>query len=207
MIRDALGFEQRYTVRVLGDVPGSRTATRFGISRRGPIAPNGMMLEILPESSPPWVGVFEQCADDYPLTGVFGTPSRCRLCVLNQGAGYIVSAYEASDWEAVVVLPVLRVHRVPEKALLLFNGFTDLAAYGSRGLEWVLDTLSVDDLEVSDVTADSISGSARDPLNGERIPFQVDAMTGALEGGSRLARLRRRSDLTRDERGSPHTWT
>jgi hypothetical protein len=122
---------------------------------------------------------------DYPLTGVYAAPSGRHLFVIAEGEGFYVPVDRPDDFTPIPGRPILGLGRVPERPIVVFWGFQDLAAYGPDGMLWWLDHLSTDDLAVERIEADAIQGTIWDPSAREgeddRIPFRIDPSTGELD--------------------------
>lgn len=181
-----LGFAMAYTCRILPEMPKTQTAVLQFFDEPDP-SRLGLLVEVKPSTSPSWIGSFQPCHEDYPLTGVYACPSPEQVCIVNQGAGYLVNVNQPSNWERIHVIPILGVQRVPDRPILLFWDFQDLAAYGPEGLLWRIERLSNDGLTITEVTASAITGISCRPLNRtpyeEEVPFRIDPLTGKTEGG------------------------
>jgi len=90
------------------------------------------------------------------------------------------------DWTPLPFLPILGLGRVPDRPIVIFWGFQDLAAYGPDGMLWCLDHLSTDDLAIERIESDGIHGTLWDPSAREgeedRAAFRIDPWTGRLDG-------------------------
>jgi hypothetical protein len=91
-------------------------------------------------------------------------PDRERLLAVCEGAGYIVCANDPTDWSEAEAIPVRSVLAVESHELVVIGGFTDLAAYGRRGLEWASGRLVWDDLAVDGVFGNSLRARGFNPL-------------------------------------------
>ncbi|MGB9073973.1 MAG: hypothetical protein WCC22_15155 [Terriglobales bacterium] len=93
--------------------------------------------------------------------------------MIASGGGYIVEADKPVVWEKILLIPVLDVRAIPERQILVFADFTNLAAYGTNGLVWRSPRVCWDDLKILNVTHDTIEGAG----DGES-RFAVDVRTG-----------------------------
>jgi hypothetical protein len=103
--------------------------------------------------------------------------------VVSNGQGYVVSARRPEDWLRLETLPIRGVRRIPAKPYVLMWDFQNLDLYGPAGLVWSLEDLSTDDLEITGVTSETITGRAKDPLKERMVDFAVDVGTGRVSGG------------------------
>ena len=91
----------------------------------------GALLGVQPVGAEPWIGMF---ADG----GVFGSgstyavalPDRVSIAVVRNGAAYRVSAQNPYDWAEIAPIVVREPVVLPASDLVLFVGFTHIAAGG-----------------------------------------------------------------------------
>lgn len=194
MLLTTSGFGANYRVdRVSGPVPiGVREFRRpdpvmtpaAGIALR--TTSQHVVLQVTPEGGEQWVGEFWGGVEG--LDGVFATPNADTLCVVVKGQGYWVPVREPTAFDAVRSIPIKRVLLVQTPAVLIFVSYTRLSAYGPQGFIWATEDLSWDGLEILDVAAGTVRGTAWDSPAGRNIPFSVDIATGKAEGGSSPAK-------------------
>jgi hypothetical protein len=170
-------FPRSYEVREVGEFPGTGIFTEPVIYFPPPqTRPEhvGWWLWVSPSNSASWIGVF---AFGYssPLTfsRVIATPHPKRVCVIAKGGGYVVEVDKPAVWEKIPLIPVLDVRAIPERQMLVFADFTNLAAYGPDGLVWRSPRVCWDELKILSVTQDTIEGAG----DGES-RFAVDVRTG-----------------------------
>lgn len=112
-------------------------------------ADTGRLLKVIPHNSTPWLGVF---AGGYPSPPALYFAGSCpdpnRLCVVSNGAGYVVRADAPDDWGKVPVFPVLESRALLDQRILLFLDHTRICAYGPEGLKWRTPRLSSDGLRI-----------------------------------------------------------
>jgi hypothetical protein len=189
-----LGFNANYRVdRVSGAVPiglrdfrrpDSTTTSPSGIVLR--TTSQHVVLQVTPEGGEQWVGDFWGGPEG--LDGVFATPNADTLCVVVKGQGYWVPVREPAAFDVVRSTPIKRVLPVLDAAVLIFVNYTRLSAYSSQGFMWTTEDLSWDGLEILDVAAGTVRGTAWDSPAGRNTPFSVDIATGKAEGGSSPAK-------------------
>lgn len=141
----------------------------------------GLWLKITPSTGKSWIGVFAFGYNSPPaFSRVISALDPNRVCVISNGAAYIVKADEPAVWEQIPTFPVLGVQPIADHQLLIFSDFTRLAAYGSDGLVWRSPRLCWDELKILKVTGDTIEGTGYDPTNSitNESRFAVDIITG-----------------------------
>lgn len=183
------GFEAGYNVERLDSRPQGGVH-EFRRSRHGldagkqvlEMATESLWFKVSPLDSKSWIGGFE-CGPG-GVTGLFATPSRQVLCVVTKGQGYWISVLDPANYEIVRSIPIQDVITVPGERKLVFVDHTRLAAYGPSGFLWLTDDLSWDGLTVTEITADTIRGTAWDSPANREVSFSVDTELGASEGGS-----------------------
>ncbi len=184
MLDADLAFPHSYAVEEFGELPGTGILPFPVVYIPPPKARpehNGLWLKITPETGKSWIGVFAFGYSSPPaFSRVGGTLDPNRMCVVSNGAAYIVKADEPAVWEQVPIVPVLDVRSLPKHRLLVFSDFTRLAAYGINGLAWRSPRVCWDELKILKVTRDTIEGTGYDPTNSisSEMHFVVDVRTG-----------------------------
>lgn len=156
-----------------------RVRTEF-VSRWG--APR--IVRVRPGASPEWVGMFPSGGLG-GVSGVFATPSPQRVCVLVDGAAYMVRVDAPQDGADVAHDQVVQVVSVVEPPLLLLVRFIDIVALGGEGIAWHSPRLAADDLRVGVVDAEGIHCTG-DLLAGDPVSMVVDPSSGQVSAGPRL---------------------
>jgi hypothetical protein len=183
MLEIGLSFPHSYEIQEIGEFPGTGKFRDPVIyfpppaeSRMG-----GLWLQVKPASGKSWIGVFRFGYSSPPaFSRVVSSPDPDRLCVLANGAAYVVKSNDPERWEQIPIIPVLDVRQLPEAGLLVFSDFTHLAAYRNNKLAWPSARVCWDDLKIAKITSEVIEGVGYDPTNSithER-PFSVDLRTG-----------------------------
>jgi len=179
-------FPRRFEYDQLSELPGTPCVPHFyfpGASAEG--GADGVLVMIRPAAGTPWIGTFAFGHNQgRATTRVLTTPNPNVICVVADGAGYLVSASAPRDWQSVRADPVLDVRQVRERSLLVFADFTDLVAYGASGVVWAV-RIGADDLRIVEVSADRIGGTWWNPAAGATVEFVVDPSNGELIGGER----------------------
>jgi hypothetical protein len=182
MVENDLFFAHSYEVEEIGEFPSSG---KFNVPQLFFPVPkdrpehNGLWLRVNPANGRGWIGIFA-FGPSRAFSRVVSTPDPDRVCIVSQGAAYIVKADQPEVWEQIPVAPVLDVRSIPESELLVFSDFVHLAAYGRNGLAWQSPRVCWDDLKIGRITGESIEGTGYDPTNAitHESRFAVDLKTG-----------------------------
>ena len=184
MLEIDLKFAHTYEVEELRDFPGTGKfpfpLLYFPPPKTRP-EHEGVWLKVNPSTGAPWIGVFAFGYQSPPaISRVVSSPDPGRICVISRGGGYFVKADQPAVWEKIPLMPVLDVRSVSESKLIVFSGFTNLAAYGSDGLVWESPRICWDELKIVTVTSDTIEGTGCDPASAtnHESRFIVDLRTG-----------------------------
>jgi hypothetical protein len=184
MLKLDLALPHTYEVQELGELPGSG---KFSVPLiyfpppKGRPEHDGLWLKVKGASGRVWIGIFKFGYQSPPAySRVVSSPAPDSVCVISNGAGYLVKADEPEVWEKIQVSPVLNDRLVPEHGLLVFSDFTSLAAYGSNGLVWRSPRVCWDGLKIVSVGHETIEGIGDDPTNSitHESRFVVDVKTG-----------------------------
>lgn len=183
MLKTDLTFPHSYGIDEPGEYPGSGN---FSIPVLHFPPPNtrpehdGLWLKVTPATGTSWIGVFAFLFDSpHAFSRVVSTPDPTSVCVVSKGAGYIVKADEPDLWEEMPI-EVLGLLSILGHELLIFFGYTGLAAYGRSGVVWQSPRVCWDELRILKVTGDTIEGTGFDPTNSitNESRFVVDIRTG-----------------------------
>ena len=184
MLEIDLSLPHSYEIEEIGDFPGTG---RF----RDPIIyfprpeegreGGGLWLIVKPGNGKSWIGVFAFAYSSPPaFCRVVSPPDPDRLCVIANGAAYVVKSDEPEVWDKIPVDPVLDVRLVAEKGLIVFSDFIRLAAYRRGTVVWRSPRVCWDALKIIRITREAIEGVGYDPTNSitRELPFSVDLETG-----------------------------
>jgi hypothetical protein len=184
MLEFDLAFPYSYEVEELVELPGTG---RFDVPLiyvpppKGRAEHNGLWLRVKANSGKAWIGVFAFGYTSPPaFSRVISSPDPNRMCVISNGAAYIVNANDPEVWEQIPIIPVLEVRPILEHKFLILSDFIRLAAYGSSGLVWRSPRVCWDGLKITKITSDTIEGTGYDPTNSltHESRFAVDLKTG-----------------------------
>ena len=130
-----------------------------------------------------WIGNFQRGFSS--LDDVFAHPDGRHVVVVAGGTAYVVDAESHSlvaqfgvDIEQIILAPANRI-------VLLGNGLW-FEALGPTGMEWRSRRISWDGMRSVSLAGTVVRGEAYAPFgpDGTWYPFEMDAKTGAVIGGS-----------------------
>ena len=145
---------------------------------------NGVIVQVNPEQGKTWIGIFAfgNVSKD-GFSGVYTTPHFNKLCVVSNGAGYIVSSDNPKDWEEVKSIPIIDVRISKAQKLIIFADYTELIAYNDSGVKWKTKRLSWDSLKIIELSNSYIKGEYYDIRSEANEFFEVDLVSGVSKGG------------------------
>lgn len=187
-------FPATYSADIIESIPPGSQVLNFAQS--GTRSAEPVLVEITPHDGNSWVGAFARGHDEEASeTGVWLTPDANRVAVVAAGAGYCLDVRNPAEWQEVPVFPVRIVLPLLEQQLLLFGDFARLAAYDSTGLRWETSNVVWDDLKVTSIGADSITGAGYDAEHDRRVEVSIALDSGEVAGAVRppSGQARRRS--------------
>lgn len=141
------------------------------------------ILAVSPETGDPWVGVFyggDYKAPPAVAGRLIAWPDGRSFCVLYRGGAVVVRADDPQKTYEIDVYPVTGVTVVPERGIVIFADFTNLAAYGGDGLLWRSRRLALDDLRVEGIEGNALLVFGF--FGGSSDRFTVDLATGQASG-------------------------
>jgi hypothetical protein len=177
-VTESLLFPHEYAVEVLGELPGTAERT-FWFKLPWALGSDGLLLSI--ENQSPWVGVFGQGRGD--LSGFWSMPSSNHLLVCAGSVGYVVNATDPADWKPAIFAHIVQVYAAVAQGLLLVADFCHVAAYGSAGVKWKSDRLTLDGVKIESADSTSVTVRAYTPKT-----EQWDVLRLSLENGSVIFR-------------------
>jgi hypothetical protein len=102
------------------------------------------ILEVRPAQGSPWVGVFYGGQYGHPSAAhgrLIGWPDELSFCVVWAGGADVVRSDDpTATYEIDAVHPITGVLSVPDRRMVVFADFTNLAAYGTDGHIWTQNT-------------------------------------------------------------------
>lgn len=141
------------------------------------------IVEVRPWVGTPWVGVFYGGSYSSPpaIPGrLIAWPDRQSFCVVYAGGAVVVRADDPKSTYEIDCFPITDLHVGVATELLLFADFTNLHAYGPKGLLWHSRRLALDELKITAVEGTTIRMWGF--FGGSSGEFTVDARTGDASG-------------------------
>jgi hypothetical protein len=177
-----LNFPHRYVCEALDEIPNGPAPQRYPSDQVA--GQDGVIVRVQPETAEVWVGVFAFGKfGNAGVTRVLSMPNPEELCVVANGAGYVVSATKPDVWETVRTIPIIDVRAIPGAGLVVFANFTEMLAYGEAGVKWRTKRLTWDGLKILAVGDRTLIGEYWDIRAEAMQRFEVDLATGAARGG------------------------
>lgn len=132
-----------------------------------------------------WIGVFQSgYKSPKSFSGLVAMPDPDCLCVIADGAGYLVNTLRPRDWAEVESFPITDVVAAADKNLVVFIDLTTAVAYSGLQKLWKTERLSWDGIEIKEVRGATLVGLALDATRREMVKFEVDLDTGRHRGGA-----------------------
>jgi hypothetical protein len=171
-----LEFPHLYGVEVLKEIPGRGQEVRYFPAARTHGC-DGLLLRVTPIHAAPWSGLFAVQPSGRYKSGVYSCPDANALCVVSNGAGYVLDVRDPDGYQDVPITPVLDVVPGKDAGLLIFANYTDLLAWGLSGRQWLAERVSFDGIRNLQIDVPVIRGLAWSPVEGELL-FALDLTTG-----------------------------
>jgi hypothetical protein len=182
MLQIDFTFPHAYEVEEVRELPGTgklNVPVIFFPQPKSRPEHDGLWLRVSAASGRKWIGVFKFGYSAPPVVSrVVSSPDPNRVCVLSEGAAYLVRADEPEAWERIPATPVLDVRCVLEQGLLILADFTHMAALDRNGLVWQSPRVCWDGLKIVSITSETIEGTGYDPTSSHESRFLVDLKTG-----------------------------
>jgi hypothetical protein len=186
MISEGKPFPASYQVRQLDELPASTEVTE--LCPAGQSGTGGLIFEVDPGDSDSWVGFARPTSirSRNAVTGLFSTPDPGRLCVIIQGAAYLVDVPTRRFVLLSLSDPVTFVTALADVGLLLLATPWRVLAIGRDGLAWQSERLAIDGLRLDETDGSRLVGVA-DPDSPEPREFVIDLLDGSHRGGAAVA--------------------
>lgn len=128
-----------------------------------------------------WSGCFARGLGSF--SAVIRGPTAAHVSVVAGGTAYVVPVTTPAEYTVVALPAVAGVWRVPEREVLLFANFSDVAAHGATGELWVARGLALDGLVIDSFTTTTARGRAEGDEMHEGAPFEISLADGTAQGG------------------------
>ena len=175
-------FPHQYQYEVLSELPGRITSRRYFFPGGRAGGHDGPTLRVIPDGADAWIGTFGFGGFGSGITRVLSMPNVEMLCVIVEGAGYVVDAYNPNVCEEVRAVPIVDARAIPVAGVVVFANYTELVAYGESGMKWRTKRLAWDGLKVIAIRDHTLVGEYWD-LEDRMRPFEVHLLTGVARGG------------------------
>jgi hypothetical protein len=137
-------------------------------------------------SSQPFEPFLATCAlgfaDPLAPTGVWSCPQPTQLCAVAGGYAYLIDTSCPERFEQIAYRPVLAVHAVCDRRLLLFIGSNAILAYDAGGRAWESPRLSDEGVSVTSIEDGLLRGRGWQLATDQETPFTLDLETGLITG-------------------------
>jgi hypothetical protein len=147
---------------------------------------SGAYLRVMPRQGKPWTGFFVLGFEsELVVNSVCSCPDPDTVCAIVGGYSYVVKAADPTHWFRLKQRPVVDVRAVPDLGLLVFVGFTEIAALDAQGVRWSSDRLSWEGISITAIKGEKLLGLGWDAIADQEVPFDLDLLTGKHSGGAR----------------------
>lgn len=183
-----LSFPHRWHAEVLPARPLILPPRHFVYPRNAEEVERGA-LEILvrpdatsKDRSPEAQSFLATCAlgfrDPAVPTGLWSTPKPEEICAVSGGYAYLIDTTAPENFTMIPYRPVLAVHAVLGRGLLLFVGHRSILAWGAAGRAWESEKLSDEGVTITAVDDDVVRGMGWEMRSDRETAFALDIRTG-----------------------------
>ncbi len=116
-------------------------------------------------------------------SGVFACPTADDMLALAGGYAYLVNTLTPAQCHHLPLRPVTQIVAAFDENLLLLAGFHTVVALGAKGLLWETAKLSWEGVKLGEIRVGKLHGEGWNMQTDRDVPFIVDLLTGAHEGG------------------------
>jgi hypothetical protein len=177
-----LCFESNYTVEIIDELGSEERYYYPNGNKIG--GKDGLIVKVLPSNANAWIGVFaygEMTRNG--LLRVYTMPNPNQLCIVSNGAGYIVDTRNPEKWSEVKSIPITDVRCIEKLRMIVFADYTELVSYDETGIKWRTDRLAYDSLKILQVEDDILKGEFWNIRNEANQIFEVNLNDGSQIGG------------------------
>src|SRR5690348_16637351 len=154
-----LEFRGMFEVEVLNELPGQGAELHYFPPARSHGC-DGVLLRVTPAGAASWSGLFAAQPSGRYKTGVYSCPDPNALCVVSNGAGYMLDVRDPEGYQEIPVSPVLHVVPAVKVGVLVFANYTDVLAWDSKGRRWLAERVSYDGIRDLHVDSGVLRGLA-----------------------------------------------
>lgn len=171
-----LEFPHLFEVQVLKEISGRGAELRYFPAARHQGC-DGVLLQVTSEDAAPWSGLFAAQPSGQYRSGVYSCPDPNALCIVSNGAGYVLDVRDPDGYQEIPISPVLDVVPGIDAGLLVLANYTDVLAWGRSGRRWLAERVSFDGIRNLQIEGGVLRGLVWSPVDGER-SFVLDLATG-----------------------------
>ncbi len=172
-----LEFSHLFEVEVLRELPGQAAGLRYFPAARHHDC-DGVLVRLMPNGTAAWSGLFAAQPSGGYKSGVYSCPDANTLCVVSNGAGYMLDVRDPDGYQQLSLSPVLDVIPAVEAGVLVLANYTDVLAWDRTGTRWLAERVSYDGIRNLHADSGTLRGLAWSPMDGEH-PFALDLATGS----------------------------
>jgi len=182
-------FAQSWTARVLTTPPLIAPVRQFVYPQRiagedDAMARGALLLDVKPAAGANFLATCALGFRDPALpSGVFACPRADDLLALAGGYAYVIDTLAPQGCLHLPLRPVTQLLSAPEAGLLLFAGFHHVLALDAASIRWQSARLSWEGVTLTEVRDGHLHGLGWNLKTDREVPFSVDLLTGAHEGG------------------------
>jgi hypothetical protein len=179
-----LNFPHEWQVEILPTRPAILPARHFVYPRHAEEIERGA-LELLVRTDEPGAAPFlATCAlgfrDPAVPTGIWSTPNPREMCAVSGGYAYLIDTAQPERFTMLPCRPVLEVHALATRGLLLFVDHRTILAWGAQGQAWHTAKLSDEGVKVMNIEGRLLRGMGWHLMTDKETPFKVDLESGLL---------------------------
>ena len=176
-------FNSTYTFKIITETNGNEGERFYYPSASTQGGRDGIMILVKPQDSKSWLGTFafdDMFNEERDYYGVYTTPSSDNFCVVTGASGYWVSSKNPHECKRIEAYPIVDVHVLKEKQLILFSDFTTICAYGVNGFKWRTKRICPDGFIITSIDDEFIVGKYTDWDQYTKM-FGVNLNSGEIE--------------------------
>jgi hypothetical protein len=182
-------FAQSWSARVLTAPPLIAPARQFVYPQRiageeDAMARGALLLEVKPASGANFLATCALGFRDPALpSGVYTCPRADDLLAVAGGYAYLIDTLAPDTCLHLPLRPVTQVLPSPASGLILLAGFHQVVAVDANGIRWQSARLSWEGITLTEVRDGRLHGLGWNLKIDREVPFSIDLVTGAHEGG------------------------
>ncbi|MGD0648077.1 MAG: hypothetical protein ABR971_08795 [Acidobacteriaceae bacterium] len=182
-------FPQNWTARILTTPPLIAPARQYIYPQHIPGEEDAMnrgalLLDIKPAAAPNFLATCALGFRDPSLpTGIFACPRPEDLLAIAGGYAYLIDTQSPDHCLHLPLRPVTQILPAPAAGVILLAGFHTVLAIDANGIRWQSARLSWEGITLNHTDADHLHGTGWNLNTDREVPFTVDLLTGAHQGG------------------------